>query len=99
LSIASRSLLPKRPSRPSRGNRAIITASTTLSGTLCSKSVDCSTIETEFDPQSMVPAVGVTTPAMALSSVDLPEPLGPITATVAPAGMSRLTPSSATVPP
>ena len=44
-----------------------------------------------------VPAVAVTRPAMSLSSVDLPQPLGPTNATVAPRGIASETPSTARV--
>ena len=42
-----------------------------------------------------VPAVGVIMPASACSSVDLPEPEGPITATVSPGWSVKLTRLSA----
>src|SRR6266850_6088611 len=42
-----------------------------------------------------LPRVVVSRPAISLSSVDLPQPLGPTNATVAPRGMSSDTPSSA----
>src|SRR5258706_3596333 len=41
----------------------------------------------------MEPALGVSSPAMSPSSVDLPLPEGPVTATTSPAATSRLTPS------
>ncbi len=37
----------------------------------------------------MLPDLGWCNPAMALRSVDLPEPLGPITAVTLPAGMVK----------
>src|SRR5205085_4852158 len=43
----------------------------------------------------MLPRVVVSRPAISLSSVDLPQPLGPTNATVAPRGMSSDTPSRA----
>ena len=42
-----------------------------------------------------VPLVGRSRPAMRLSSVDLPLPDGPMTATASPGASSRLTPSTA----
>ena len=45
---------------------------------------------------SILPAVGGNVPATALSSVDLPDPLEPMTVMNCPAGMSRSTPWSAT---
>ncbi len=42
-----------------------------------------------------VPAVGRSSPAMRLSSVDLPLPDGPMTATTSPAATPMLTPASA----
>ncbi len=41
------------------------------------------------------PPVGASRPPARLSSVDLPEPLGPMTATSSPAWTSMLTPASA----
>src|SRR5438093_10458256 len=41
----------------------------------------------------MEPPLGVSRPAMSPSSVDLPLPEGPVTATTSPAATSRLTPS------
>ncbi len=38
-------------------------------------------------------------PAASLSSVDLPAPECPVTATISPAAISRLTPRSASRPP
>ena len=42
-----------------------------------------------------VPALGRSRPAIRFSSVDLPLPDGPITATASPGAISRLTPSTA----
>ena len=47
----------------------------------------------------MVPEAGTSRPATARSSVDLPQPDGPSTATTDPAGTSRSTWSTATVSP
>ena len=47
---------------------------------------------------STVPVVGRRMPATSLSRVDLPEPLGPITATVSPRATSRSTSASAMNP-
>src|SRR5690349_14315138 len=41
----------------------------------------------------MLPPLGVSSPARRPSSVDLPLPEGPVTATTSPAATSRLTPS------
>jgi hypothetical protein len=46
-----------------------------------------------------VPRVGRSRPATRLSSVDLPLPDGPMTATASPAAISSRTPSSAGLPP
>ena len=48
---------------------------------------------------STVPAVGSWTPAMILTSVDLPAPLSPTSATISPVYTSRSTCSRATTPP
>src|SRR5579872_5426720 len=57
------------------------------------------TSATERSSIKMSPASGARKPAMRLSVVVLPEPLGPSSDTKAPAGTSKLTPSIAASPP
>src|SRR2546422_358456 len=47
----------------------------------------------------MAPSVGLWTPAIALRTVLLPAPLGPITAIASPADTSKLTSCTAVTPP
>ena len=53
--------------------------------------------ETSVPASMMVPEVGASIVAMQLSSVDLPDPEGPMRATNSPAAMVRLMPLSACV--
>jgi hypothetical protein len=46
-------------------------------------------------PREIMPSRGVTTPAMAFSSVDFPAPLGPVTNSVSPSASVTLTLRSA----
>jgi hypothetical protein len=48
---------------------------------------------------SIEPALGSIRPAIVLSSVDLPEPLGPMTAVTLPRGMANVDRSRAIVSP
>ena len=50
-------------------------------------------------PTATCPAAGASSPATIESRVDLPQPLGPTTATRAPAGTSRSTPARVSVSP
>ena len=54
---------------------------------------------TSMPPTDTVPAVGRSIAPMRLSSVVLPEPDGPVTATNSPGAIARSTPSSATTRP
>ena len=71
----------------------MVTASPTVSGSERSTSVVCSTRLTpprrRAAATSNVPDRGASSPAMARSSVDLPEPLGPMRATVRPSGRTN----------
>ena len=53
---------------------------------------------TRSPPTTIVPLVGRSSPAIRLSSVDLPLPEGPITATASPGATSRLTWATAAAP-
>ena len=46
-----------------------------------------------------VPSVGVSAPAMVMSVVDLPAPLGPTRVTISPSSTVRLTPRTAGMRP
>jgi len=48
----------------------------------------------DVPPSRTRPRLGASTPAMTLSSVDLPAPLGPMTPTISPRSTSRSTPLS-----
>ena len=95
LSMASwtalRSSAVRRRYGPAAAYRPMVTTSTTDTGRASGTFVDCITYAIRFGgtATSMLPEIGVTRPAMALSRVDLPEPLGPITAVRDPNGISN----------
>ena len=49
--------------------------------------------------KAMSPPLGLTSPAMALSVVDLPAPFAPMSVTIFPAGTSKDMPLTASMPP
>ena len=75
------------------------TVSRTVIGRLRSTSVDCSTSAGGLPITVDEPALGETVPARTPSSVDLPDPLGPMTASDEEAATSMVTPRSATASP
>ena len=78
----------ERPEQPERGVAASETVSRTVIGRLRSTSVDCRTRAGIRSATVATPELALIVPASTPSSVDFPEPFGPITASDEPLGIS-----------
>ena len=82
----------------------MVTTSPTVTGRASLTVVDWSTNEMRrgrpsTGSTSTRPELGSTSPATALSTVDLPDPFGPMTAVTAPSGISKSERSKASTSP